>query len=363
MLTDILEVNQKDLTQMYKFAVKHGNNIIALGSSGVGKTDIAKQVISDLDYKYVYLNLSVLEAPDFMGIPSIVDNRTSWATPEFWPLKDEQADDEQADEKPLVILLDELDKTKPEIQNPLLELLSYHSINDTKLNIKAIIGTGNRPDEGAFSQPISRAVTNRCSVFSVRAEFEPWREWAVQNNIDEIVVGFLYNHQTWLLKSDYMSDPTAYCGASPRSWTLSAQALAMAKNTSTDFQYKLVAGHVGVTAATQLKVWLTHYKEVAPHVERLIKEGTFPSLSAVDQQLMCAISAVKYLTESAEPEKEEIKNIFKWIKTIPAEYSICAIKSSLNEKVLESLKLYDVQEFLDVTNKIADLQHKSNQQI
>jgi MoxR-like ATPase len=172
MLTNVFEIDQSTYKNVLKFNIRSGGNLVVLGMAGTGKTEMAQDSITEEGFEYVYLNLSVLEAPDLIGLPIITaDKQVDYANPRFLPRMD-------ITPKPMVLLVDEIDKAKPELQNPLLELFQFHSINGTKLNIQAIIATGNLPEEGAFSQPISHALTNRCKVFKLTHSFESWRDWA-----------------------------------------------------------------------------------------------------------------------------------------------------------------------------------------
>ena len=59
MLTDIREIDQETLKELYKFVVQNGGNIIIIGPSGVGKTEMALQTITEVGHDNIYLNLTV----------------------------------------------------------------------------------------------------------------------------------------------------------------------------------------------------------------------------------------------------------------------------------------------------------------
>jgi hypothetical protein len=342
MLNGIYEVTPETLKTLYKFNIESGRNLMTFGSAGIGKTQMAEQAAQEMGYDVLYLNLSVLEAPDLMGLPEVKDGKAVYALPHNFP----REDDDNA--KPVVLLVDEIDKAKPELQNPMLELFQSRTINGTKLKIKAILATGNLPDEGAFSLPVSHALTNRCKVYKVVSDFDSWIGWA-QGRVNSLVVAFLMRNQEFLLRPPPSDDDTAYAHPSPRAWTNAAMDLDDAENTDIEFKTMLVSGYCGMEAATKFRVWIDYYQHVEKHVDQLVKNGTFPpSDLSVDHQLVCAVSSLtqvvklarKEMKDMKEPEKkkmvkESLARVCKWLKELPSEHKTVAIKSSMDTKDLD----------------------------
>jgi hypothetical protein len=364
MLSGIQELGQNEIKDMMKFAIRRGTNLLTFGAAGCGKTEMAIQACAEENIGFRYLNLSVLEAPDLMGLPIIDETTrtTDYALPKILP-------GVVSGEKPVILLVDEADKAKPELQNPMLEIFQFRSINGRPLNIKAVIATGNLPDEGAFSQPMSHALTNRCSVFRVRCDFEPWQEWAAAAGVNPLVVGFLSKNPEYLLRPPAEGDETAYCHESPRAWTNAAQDLdgtmEGGRSASVDFQSLLIAGRVGQAAAVRFRVWIEHYRYIEPMIDALCKHGTHPDLAStgVDRQLVCALASVGRVAAMCREEpkdkakhKEEVHrvttNVFKWLSTIPSEFCIAAVKSTLTMKSIQDYTLTHVKSFMDIFTKI-----------
>lgn len=357
MLTGIFEIDQATYKRVLAFNIRSGGNLLVLGMAGTGKTEMAQAACAEAGYNHIYLNLSVLEAPDLIGLPVITaDRRVEYAIPQFLPKVDGST-------KPVVLIVDEIDKAKPELQNPLLELFQFHSVNGTKLNIQAIVATGNLPDEGAFSQPISHALTNRCKTFRITHSFDAWQEWAQGASVNPLVIGFLSKNREYLSMPAAEGDPTAYCRPSPRAWTLAARDLDMTSSEDTvDFQTLLVAGRVGTAAAAKFRVWLDHYRHVEPIVNKLVKEGVHPVVKdmTVDKQLVCAISAVNAVAQEARASakdkdkekakarvKDVAKKVFGWVKGLPSEFQIAAVKSTLNMQIIHENDLTKVPEVME----------------
>ena len=362
MLTGIHTVDQATLATIYRFSIESGGNVIIFGAAGCGKTEMAFQAAAAKGREHVYLNLSVLEAPDLMGLPMIDPDThlSEYATPRFLPLKGARKDG-------VVLIVDEIDKSKPELQNPMLELFQFRSINGRALDIHSIIATGNLPEEGAFSLPVSHALTNRCMVYKVESSFDPWQQWAAETGVNGLIVGFLSKNPEYLLMPPPEGDDTAYCHPSPRAWTGAARDLDRVMKESVDFQTMLVAGRVGQAAAVKFRVWLDHYRHIEPIIDRLIKEGAKPNITdmTVDRVMVCAIAGCNAISQlcrdtgtGAEKAKQEdkilkvTKNVFGWLDGIPSEFAIGAVKSVLSMKIIQDWKLTRVPELMSTYVKI-----------
>jgi hypothetical protein len=361
MLTGVYCVDQATLKTLYRFSIESGGNIMVFGAAGTGKTEMAQQAAIECQREAVYLNLSVLEAPDLMGLP-MIDPETKcseYATPKYLPIKGSRRED-------VVLIVDEIDKAKPELQNPMLELFQFRSINGRPLAISSIIATGNLPEEGAFSLPVSHALTNRCMVYKVESAFDPWQQWAVNASLNGLVVGFLSKNPEYLLMPPPDGDNTAYSHASPRAWAAAARDLDRVMKEPVEFQTMLVAGRVGQAAAVKFRVWLEHYRFIEPMINKLVREGVKPDVSdmTVDRIMVCAIASCNHIVKLAqgtlEPEKAELtanvltvtKNVFSWLGDLSPDFAIGAVKSTLSMNIINKYKLTRVPELMKTCLKI-----------
>lgn len=356
MLSGIVEISSDVYADVLRFNIRTGSNLMVFGQAGIGKTEMAVQAAQAEGFDVYYLNLSVLEAPDLLGLPIITDDQSvDYARPKFLPVEGKVA-------KKVVLLVDEVDKAKPELQNPMLELFQSHTLNGQKLEIQAIVATGNLPDEGAHSQPVSHALTNRCKVYKLVSAFEPWRQWAQDAGLNAFVVGFLSKNQEFLSRPPIQGDPTAYCRPSPRAWAQAAKELdnTTSKDT-TDFQTLLVAGRVGTEAAAKFRVWIEHYRLLGPIIDKLANDGVHPNMNdfTIDKQFVCAIGACNAIVqESRKDVKDKTKhmadvtkvatNVFGWLKVLPTEFQIAAVKSTLNIELIQKYQLTKIPAVMEV---------------
>lgn len=374
MLTNINTIASDTYRKTLDFTIKTGGNLLVFGLAGTGKTEIALQAIKEADYEPVYLNLSVLEYPDLVGLQTISIDPLSgrkvveYAAPKFLPLAPHNP---SSNNRKKIIILDEVDKAKNELQNPLLELLQFHTMNGAPIDVQAFILTGNLPDEGAFSRPVSHALTNRCMVYRLEHDFATWHKWALHNHVNTLVLGFLDKNSEMLCQPPNVEDPTAYCRPSPRSWSMASSDLnKTGKDTSLEFQTMLVAGRVGLEAALRFRVWLDHYRHIEPMLHDLIFKGVHPDVhDTEDRLIVCALSACSLVSpkwrSSKDPSFEfiaqilrETENVYNWILTLSPDVQIAAIKSTVIMEHVSKFKLMDSPSFnsaIKTINKMLDI--------
>jgi len=336
MLTGVPEITSEKYSQLVDFTIESGGNLIAIALAGTGKTEIAIERIKHAGFKPLYLNMSVMESPELVGLPEKDRDRNvvRYIPPEFMPQDGEE----------VVLVVDEVDKLKSELQGPLLEIFQFRTINGTKLKIKAIIATGNLPDEGAFSLPISHALTNRCMVVKVTADYHFWQTWAVAKAINPLIVGFLGRDSALFAPVPKKDDPTAYCRPSPRSWTNAAIKLdelakskiikGMKDEDLIELQSRVVSGYTGMEPANKFRVWLTHYRHIAGVVDDLVYKGVVPKENyEIDRKLVFNIACCSTLATMPDKDKPAIRRaaqyVFDYLAKQPSDIQLAAVKSTL----------------------------------
>ena len=364
MLTGVFSITTATYEKMIAFNAKNRGNLMVFGQAGIGKTEIPFQIFKKLGIPTVYWNLSTQEAPDLVGLPIIKEEKGTevvrYAAPEYMPVKERTP-------QPVAVVIDEIDKAKPELQNPLLEIFQgarngTHTINGRELNIQCIVATANLPEENAFSKPVSHPLTNRSQIFQLKHNFDEWQSWAVEAGVCPLVVGFLSKNTEYLSRPPVEGDPTAYTRCSPRSWTWAGYDVNNSPDESIDFQTLLVAGRVGQGPAAKFRVWLDHYRHVEPLINELVKKGTLPELDnmTIDRVLIVGIAACSAIANlsrretKSNSEKEKLvvevqktaTNVFKLISRLAPEFQIAALKSTLSLSLIQENKLTQIPDVM-----------------
>lgn len=383
MLTGVHSIEIDTYEQMLDLICVKGGNLLVIGQAGIGKTEIPYQRAAKHGLDVVYWNLATQEAPDLVGLQIIKEDNgvevVRYASPEHMPVKERYP-------KPVIVVVDELDKCKSELQNPLLEIFQSvqngegGTLNGRQLNIRGIVSTGNLPDEGAFSKPISHPLTNRSMTYKLQASFEAWQSWAIRNNVNPLVTAFLSKHSEYHSMKPVVGDPTAYTRGSPRSWTHAARDLnklaemkAEGKLTFSSpsqeiaFQTIAIAGRVGEGPAVKFRVWLEYYKKIEPLVEKLVKDGSLPTDRELDQMesaetIVYCVASTQAIVDASKRSKDQSEqrkevhrvanNVAKLLKIVPPENQIAAIKSVLESQFIKDMDLTKCTDLMKVYTKV-----------
>ena len=159
--------------------------IMLRGAPGVGKSTIVRTVTEKLGIGFIDVRLAQMERVDFAGLPSINNGMTEWNVPSFWP-RDMKSNG--------IILLDEITSAPSDCQ-----VAAYSVVLDRRIpnsnyvlpNGWLIVAAGNRTCDRAAVKTMSSALANRFVHFEVEANSEDWVKWAIMNNINPAVVGFI----------------------------------------------------------------------------------------------------------------------------------------------------------------------------
>lgn len=279
------------------------------GQPGVGKSEVIRSVGVKLGRPVIDIRLLLKDPTDLSGIPyfNAEYKRMLYAAPnELPPSKDEMRAFQRAigeatvepsaeapdqfqlinimnkiqtevdlsdDEKSMlmhevvqgtaIVLLDELSSATPAVQAAALQLVLERRIGTYELaDGVAIIAAGNRAEDATQHFSMPTPLRNRFGHRTLVVDAESWLEWAVDNKIHPVVVGYVKGNQSHLNQFD-PKNKAAYAFCTPRSWKFVS-----------DFLWSVSDEQGRITG---LK---SRYKFVARNVSSLIGEGVAASLMA-----------------------------------------------------------------------------------
>ena len=173
------------------------------GPTGVGKSEIIRRVAGTLGIDVVVLDLSLLEPPDLVGLPVVVDGRTQYALPSILPREGNG-----------ILLLEELNRAERYIQQPALQLLSARRLHEYELPEGWVcIATVNPQTAEYHVTALDKALRARFLEVNVRADRASWLAWATLANLHPGILALAQTH-------DRMLDDVP-----PRTWTYASELL------------------------------------------------------------------------------------------------------------------------------------------
>lgn len=230
-----------------KVAFKKKRPIFLWGPPGVGKSDIVQQVTNDAGGFMFDLRLGQMDPTDLRGMPFFNKDLgvMDWAPPIDLP------SEEFAKDYPMVtVFLDEMNSAPASVQAAAYQLVLNRRLGKYVLpdNV-VIIAAGNRESDKGVTFRMPTPLANRFVHIEIRADYEAWLDWAVENGIHPDVVGYLSFAKQDLYDFDAKSSSRAF--ATPRSWSFVSELIEedMDDTTATD----LIAGTVGEGLAVKFQ--------------------------------------------------------------------------------------------------------------
>ena len=129
-VTEARTVKISEAKRLVRKAMKVKRPVFMWGPPGVGKSDLAAQLASEMGGALIDVRLNLWEPTDIKGIPyyNAKENTMSWAPPAELPSQ------EFADKYPVVVLfLDELAGAAPAVQAAAYQLVLNRQVGTYKL--------------------------------------------------------------------------------------------------------------------------------------------------------------------------------------------------------------------------------------
>jgi hypothetical protein len=273
---------------------------------------------------------------DLRGIPTANEDKTLavWLKPKIF----------QMDDSPDVVnllFLDEISAAPPSVQAAAYQITLDRTVGEHRLPDNClVIAAGNRVTDKAVAFKMPKALANRLCHLEIEGEFKSWKEWALKKGINEKVVGFLTFRPSHLMQFDATNDDCAF--ATPRSWEMVSNILNYVEG-DIDKSYPLVAGCIGIGAATEFRTWCKVYSEL-PDIEEIFTGQSPPAPQQTDAMYALVSSMVSF-AEKHKGDLPKITNSIKYAQKLPPDFATVLLKDYLVLEPDYRQKLAAVPEF------------------
>jgi len=254
------------------------NTLLLRGQPGIGKSSILANLQRELpDYQVCYIDVANLDLGD-LGMP-VIDKETM--TTSYAP--NVRFGVGRGQNRPVVLMLDELGKASRPVLNMLLPVILEHRIGDVGLPTGSIVfGTTNLDTDGVGDNIPAHAF-NRMTVVNVaNPTADEWLEWASNNDVAPEVMAFAkqypqvfdcYVDMDKKDKNPYIFNPLtgntrAFC--SPRSLAKSSNIIAQRDVLGTAL-IPALSGTVGEAAARDMEA-LVNLADQLPSFDSILKD-------------------------------------------------------------------------------------------
>jgi len=224
----MLKINHNELKEMLKQYYKVKIALFVFGGFGIGKSFLVrdtareigetrarefvewnklpkekKQEVYEYPEKYftlIDIRMSEQDSTDIKGLPDFRDGRETidWKIP-LWEkyILQENSDG--------ILFLDEFNLGSPLVLSSFYKVLYDRIVNDEKMSDNwLVVGAGNRDDDRGFTHTLPEPLRDRGGeVELINPNVEDWTIWAIKNNIDSRIIGFVNFKPSSLHKVDF----------------------------------------------------------------------------------------------------------------------------------------------------------------
>lgn len=340
-------------------------SLLLEGDHGIGKSQGIYQLAETLGLPVVERRLSQMTEGDILGLPTLKNNRTEFIPPDWIKM---------ACEKPVMLFLDELNRSTPEIMQAAFQIILDREISGNKLHPETRVAAAINTSHKYQVNEMDPALRDRFWIAQIDPSVEKWIEWAKEAKIIPSVVAFIQREQRHLEHKDKNYDASVIY-PSRRAWEFVSDDLKHAKMVDEYEQtgfYQIVMGNVGVEASSSYVEFLKNYAKQISAEDILNKWKTTEKFIEKNKDYFtnekyCAI--IERLEDHAKQKEwtqKQAQNVAEFSRIIPDELTLSFFnKLSTDEKSQTNLiKWYNLvkDEIVSMLEKIAEEQEKENQE-
>lgn len=298
--------------------------VFVTGQPGIGKSDLFEQIANDLGATYKRFEMATYDAVDVKGCPFPVDGAT-----EFLPPKDFLELTDRAEyQGPMVVNFDDLPAAEESVFNSLLGIILTRHVGEYPIRKNVLLcATGNRAEDKAGAREITTALSNRFTHFHMESDDKEWCNWAIKNDIDPNIIGYIRSRPDQLNQFDPKTGQRAF--ATPRS-VAKASLIQQAIGLDHKLFVLAIASAVGYGWAGEYKAWLDRTRTLVTP-EEILKDPRncrVPDDEEVDVLHATMASLVHAIGQT--PTFQNLKSGFIYCSRIPRADMAAVLAADLN---------------------------------
>jgi hypothetical protein len=214
---------------------------------GTGKSAIVKAAAERHGLPFLDIRLSIHEPVDLTGVPMVKDGKTVFCPPGWLPSYEKGQPDG-------VLFLDEIAQAMLSMQNVSGQIIYDRCMGDYVLPAGwIVILASNDLKDRAGTTRTPQQINNRCIHIDVEADYQSWRDWALDNDLNPQLVAFLDTRPELLCRPS----PDARAFPTPRTWEFASTIID--EELPRAIQFEMLSGTVGPGPAAELVGFLDVY--------------------------------------------------------------------------------------------------------
>jgi hypothetical protein len=269
--------------------------LMVWGAPGLGKSSILQKAARDQGIGFIDVRLAQREPVDIRGLPVPGPDGVKWLVSSDWPRDSKSRG---------IILFDEITAADRSLQ-----VAAYEFILDRRLGelYKVpdgwyICAAGNRTEDRAVAATMSSALANRFMHVELGEDVESWVAWALKNDIQPSVVGFLRFRPAMLFSQKGENLERGW--PTPRSWERVSRMLEVMKDEPEELVRHMVYGLVGNRAGVEFMEFKKMSESFADALALMRNPGAEVKIPSRADMKYALCSAVAYYVWRGKDEAE-----------------------------------------------------------
>lgn len=285
------------------------------GSPGLGKTQLL--VKSGMDrFGHVLLHNAPLMQPEDYGMPVVnaAKDGIHFVVPSIFPMVGTDTPDEG------LIVIDELAGDANAGQKIWANIIQERVLHGQKVKPGwKFAATGNHVADRAGANRILSHLADRL----LRVDFEPslddWCLWALENDVDPVVVSFLR------FKPGQLSafDPQQPKSPTPRGWAEKVSRIVSSDAIPKEAEFESIKGSVGEGAAAEFMGFLGMYRKL-PNIDALLMDPDKAPLFKEPDVCFAIAGAIAH-----RAGKDNFERVMTYAKRMAPEFAVLTIRDSV----------------------------------
>jgi len=316
--------------------------VMLWGPPGVGKSQIIAGIARKHRVPLIDIRLSQMEPTDLRGIPFRKGDNVEWSVPAMLPDADRHG-------AAGILFLDEINAAPPTVSAAAYQLILDRRLGEYTIpDGWAIFAAGNRQGDRGVTYAMPAPLANRFTHYDVEPNLDDWIGWALENDIDERILGFLRFRPDLLFNYDAAHNPVAF--PSPRSWEYAHRALIKFRDRP-DLVTDALQACVGQSCGVELKAFIDNMENL-PDIDAILSGRDVAVPRSVDLQYGVAAALVRRARDVAGAP-DALGHILEYARRFPQREMGVMLVTDLHRAVGQPL--FKVPQFVNWANSVAEL--------
>lgn len=283
-----------------------------LGSPGIGKSDIMREVAGKLKLKVIDFRLSTCDPTDLSGIPFISDNRSRYMPNEAFPLTTDKVPDGYDG---WLLFLDEITNAPMAVQAAAYQLILDRQVGQCAIHEKVrIVSAGNLIDDGAaVTGEMSTALKSRMAHINIQVSVDAWLDWALGANVAHEITSYIKFKPDELYKFDPKADADTF--PCPRTWGM-VDGIIKTSGMKSPVLKDLVSGAISDGVATNFMNFCKNFTNLPTYAD-IIKDPENVDMPKEMSTLFALSGSI-----GAQTKLDSVSQVMKFVNRMPSEFQL-----------------------------------------